>query len=83
MVMMTKMDGQVHEVMNQDKMDSVRPLRATTSNPDSVPSSEKKLCHSLVLTLGINFVHQLRVPPNLKSFKKQLKTHLSNIAFND
>ena len=31
-------------------------LRATTSNPDSVPSSKKELSRSLVLTLGINFL---------------------------
>jgi len=36
--------------------DSVWLLRATTSNPDSVPSSEKELSHLLILMLEINFL---------------------------
>jgi len=61
--------------------DSVRLLRATTSNPDSVPRE------GAFSFTGPDAWNQppatLRATPNLNSFKKQLKTHLFNkiIAF--
>ena len=62
--------------------DSVRLLWATMSNRDSVPSLEKELPRSLVLTFGINFllhcVRHLTSTPSRNNLKLTFSTAFSH-----